>query len=125
MPRWAILAVAGLVVIAAAVALAHRPSQAERAADLRGVLTEMTTDIQSCAAGVGESLTALRMVQAEHGRNSTDVAEGMSVAQQAAQACAPANNELIANLDSYHVHESLASFLISGAAYHLPTYPPP
>ncbi len=125
MPRWAILAVAGLVVIAAAVALAHRPSQAERAADLRGVLTEMTTDIQSCAAGVGESLTALRMVQAEHGRNSTDVAEGISVAQQASQECAPANNELIDNLEAYQVPESLASFRLSGAVSGLVSWAAP
>jgi hypothetical protein len=124
-PRWVILAVAGLVVIAAAVALVHRPSQAERATDMRGVLTEMTTDIQSCAAGVGESLTALRLVQAEHGRNSTDVADGISVAQQAAQECAPANNELIDNLVAYQVPESLASFRLPGAVTGLVSWAAP
>ena len=34
-----------------AVALVQRPSTAERASDLRGFLSDMTTDIESCAAG--------------------------------------------------------------------------
>ena len=114
-PRWVILAVAGLLVIAAAIALVHRPSQAERAADMRGVLTEMTTDVQSCAASVGESLTALRLVQSEHVRSATDVKDGIGVAQYGVQECAPADNELLDNLESYQVPESLASFRLSAA----------
>ncbi len=114
-PKWVLMTLAGLLVIAAAVALVHKPSQAERATDLRGVLAEMTTDIQSCAAGVGESLSALRQVQAEHPRNSTDVSDGILVAQNGAQECAPANNELIDNLESYQVPESLAGFRLAGA----------
>lgn len=114
-PKWVVLALAGLLVVAAAVALVHKPSQAQRATDLRGVLTEMTTDIQSCAAGVGESLTALRQVQAEHARNSSDVADGIGVAQYGVQECAPANNELLDNLEAYQVPESLASFQLGRA----------
>jgi hypothetical protein len=114
-PRWVILAVAGLLVVVAAVALVHRPSQAERAADMRSVLTEMTTDIQSCAASVGESLTALRLVQAEHIRSATDVKDGIGVAQFGVQECAPADNELLVNLESYQVPESLASFRLAAA----------
>ena len=104
-----------LLVIAAAVALVHKPSRAERATDMRGVLAEMTTDIQSCAAGVGESLTALRLVQAEHSRSSTDVRDGIGVARYGAQECSPANNELLDNLEGYQVPESLASFGLTGA----------
>jgi hypothetical protein len=114
-PRWIVLAVAALLVIAVAVALVHKPSQAERAADMRGVLAEMTTDIQSCAAGVGESLTALRLVQAEHSRSSTDVRDGIGVAQYGAEECSPADNELLDNLEGYQVPESLASFHLTGA----------
>jgi hypothetical protein len=109
------LAGAGLLLIAAAVALVHKPSRGERATDLRGFLTEMTTDIQSCAGGVDESLTALRIVQAEHFGNPTDVSQGISVAQQGAQNCSPANNELIDNLEGYQVPESLASFRLASA----------
>jgi hypothetical protein len=102
--------VAGLAVGAVAVALVHKPSRSERASDMRGVLQELTTDIESCAGGVGESLTALRQVQAEHPPGSTDVSDAISIAQQAAANCSPANNELIDNLESYQVPESLASF---------------
>ncbi len=109
-PRWVLLAGAGLLVIAVLVALVHKPTQGERASDLRGVLQELTTDIESCAGGVGESLTALHQVQAEGGRNATDVSQGISVAQQAGANCAPANNELIDNLENYQVPESLDSF---------------
>jgi hypothetical protein len=114
-PRWIFLALAVLLMIAAAVALVHKPSQAERATDMRGVLAEMTTDIQSCAAGVGESLTALRQVQAEHSRSSTDVRDGIGVAQYGVQECSPANNELLDNLEGYQVPESLARFHLTGA----------
>jgi hypothetical protein len=115
MPRWLLLAGAGVLVIAVAVALVHKPSTAERASDMRGLLQEVTADIESCAGGVGESLTALRLVQAENFRSSADVSDGISVAQQGAANCAPANNELIDDLESYQVPESLDSFGLSGA----------
>jgi hypothetical protein len=110
MPRWVLLAGAGLLVVAVAVALVHKPSKAERASDMRGLLQEVTADIQSCAGGVGESLTALRQVQAESPRSSADVSDAISIAQQGAANCSPANNELIDNLENYQVPESLASF---------------
>ena len=113
-PKWALLAGLVLVLAGVAVALVHRPSKAERAADLRGVLQEMTTDIQSCAGGVGESLQALRLVQAEGGRNGKHVADTISIAEQGAANCSPANNELIDNLENYQVPESLDSFRLAG-----------
>jgi hypothetical protein len=114
-PRWVFLAGAVLLAVAVAVALVHKPSQAERASDMRGLLQEVTADIQSCAGGVGESLTALRQVQAETPRSSTDVSDAISVAQQGAANCSPANNELIANLEGYQVPESLDSFGLKSA----------
>lgn len=110
MPRSVLLAIAAFLVAAVAVALVHKPSPAERATDMRGFLQEVTSDIESCAAGVGESLTALHEVQAEHFSNSSDVSDGISVAQQGAANCAPANNEQIDNLENYQVPESLHSF---------------
>jgi len=77
---------------------------------MRGFLQEVTTDIESCSGGVGESLTALRDVQAEHFANSTDVSDGISVASQGAANCAPANNEQIDDLENYQVPESLDGF---------------
>ena len=115
MPRWVLLVIALFLAAAVAVALVHKPSAAERAIDMRGFLQEVNSDIESCAGGVGESLTALHQVQAEHFGNSTDISQGISVAQQGAANCAPANNEEIDNLESYQVPESLYSFgLVKG-----------
>jgi hypothetical protein len=110
MPRWTVLAIAAFLTAAVAVALVHKPSNAERASDMRGFLQYVTSDIESCAAGVGESLTALHEVQAEHFGNSGNVAAGISVAQQGAANCEPANNEQIDDLENYQVPESLDSF---------------
>jgi hypothetical protein len=125
MPRWVILCFAGLLAVAVAVALVHKPSQAERATDLRGFLQDVTTDIESCAAGVGESLTALREVQGEHYSNATNISAGVSVAEQGAANCEPANNEQIDDLESYQVSESLDSFKLVGAVTALVTWAVP
>lgn len=109
-PRWVLAVFAALVVVAVAVALVHKPSSAERASDLRGFLHDVTYDIESCAAGVGESLSALHQVQAENYRSAADVQDGISVAQQGAANCAPANNEQIDDLENYQVPQSLDSF---------------
>ena len=114
-PRWVPLALVPLLAAAVAVALVHKPSRAERASDMRGFLAEVTTDIESCAGGVGESLTALRDVQAEHYGNAADVSAGISVAEQGAANCSPANNEQIDDLENYQVPESLDSFGLAAA----------
>ena len=110
LPRWVLLAAIPVVVAAIAVSLVHRPSQAERASDLRGYLQALTTDVESCAGGVSESLTALRLVQAEHWSSADDVADGISVARQGAANCAPAENEQIDDLENYQAPESLDGF---------------
>ena len=109
-PRWVLLAVIPLVAAAIAVALVHRPSQAERASDMRGYLQALTTDVESCAGGVSESLTALRLVEAEHWSSASDVADGINVARQGAANCAPAQNEQIDDLENYQAPESLDGF---------------
>ncbi|HEY6279186.1 MAG TPA: hypothetical protein VIX86_22970 [Streptosporangiaceae bacterium] len=118
-PRW--LWVAGALVLAAAVlvGLAHHPSRAERATDMNGFLHDMTYDIQSCAGGVSESLTALHEIQAGA---SHDVATATGIATYGAANCVPANNELLADLTQYQVHESLASFHLDSAANGLVTW---
>jgi hypothetical protein len=114
LPRWTYLVVAALVVIAVAVSLAHKPSQSERASDMNGFLQEVTTDIQSCAGGVGESLTALREVQSGQDSTSTDRSDAVIIAQAGAANCSPANNEQIDDLENYQVPESLDNFQLAG-----------
>jgi hypothetical protein len=124
-PRWVLLAIAALVAIAVAVSLVHRPSQAERATDLRGFLHEVTADIQSCAGGVGESLTALRLVESGQASTPVDVSDGISVAQQGSANCSPADNEEIDNLESYQIPQSLDSFGLKDAVSSLVTWAAP
>ncbi len=118
-PRW--LFAAGAVVLAAAVlvGLAHHPSRAERATDMNGFLHDMTYDIQSCAGGVSESLTALHAIQAGA---SHDVATATGIATSGSANCSPANNELLADLTQYQVTESLASFRLDRVANGLVTW---
>jgi hypothetical protein len=107
MPRW--LLAAGLLVLAAGVlvGIAVHPSRSQRATDLNGFLTDMKTDIQSCAGGVRDSLTAMRAI--ERG-TSHDVGTAIGIATYGSQNCSPANNMQLDDLVVYQVHESLASF---------------
>lgn len=114
-PRWSYLAASALLVAAVAVGLVHKPTQGERASDLRGFLQQVTADIESCAGGVGESLTALHQVQSGAASTAADISDGISVAQQGAANCSPANNELIDDLENYQVPESLYSYKLAGA----------
>jgi hypothetical protein len=78
---------AGAVVLVAGLALAaipRHPSTSQRATDLRGVVQEMNTDIESCAGGVSESLTALHAIQAG---TSHDVKTAVSIAATGVQNC--------------------------------------
>jgi len=124
-PRWLLLSIAALVLVAVAVALVHKPSQAQRASDLRGFLREVTTDIESCAGGVGESLTALRQVETDQASKATDVSDGISVARQGSANCSPADNEQIDNLENYQVPQSLDSFGLAGSVSGLVTWAAP
>lgn len=120
-PRWLLLAGALIVVGIVLVALAHKPSRSQQAGDLKGVLSEMTTDIQSCAGGVSESLLALHQVEA--GANSAkNVQATIKIARYGARNCSPANNELLGDLTQYQVHESLAGFHLETAVNDLVTW---
>ena len=121
-PRSLVLVGIALVGAAVLVGLAHRPSQAQRASDLRGFLTDMTADIQSCAGGVSESLTALHAVQSG---TSSDVPTAVDIAETGAANCSPANNELLDDLEEYQVTESLASFRLSRVVSGLVTWAAP
>jgi hypothetical protein len=106
-PRWWFAAGAAIVVAGVLVGIAVHPSKSQRAADLNGFLTDMKTDIQSCAGGVRESLIALHSIEAgtEH-----DVGTAIHIATYGSGNCSPANNVLLDDLVGYQVQESLSSF---------------
>ena len=106
-PRWML---AGAVVLVAGLTLAaipHHPSSSQRVTDLRGVVQEMNTDIESCAGGVSESLTALREIQSG---TSHDIKTAVGIATFGATNCSPANSMPMDDLVGYQVQESLSSF---------------
>lgn len=107
--------VAGLVLVA----VPHRPSAAQRAADLSGMVHDLTIDIESCAGGVTDSLTALRAI--ESGTND-DVKTAVKIANTATANCAPGNNMQLEDLVQYQVPESLASFHLEAAVNDLVTW---
>ena len=107
--------VAGLVLTA----IPHRPSAAQRAADLRGMAHDLTIDIQSCAGGVTDSLTALRAIESG---TSHDVKTAVTIANNASANCAPGNNTQMEDLVQYQVPGSLASFHLDAAVNDLVTW---
>jgi hypothetical protein len=108
-----------LVVGLTLAALPHRPSTAQRATDLRGMVHDLTIDIESCAGGVNDSLTALRAIQSGA---SHDVQTAVSIARTAADNCSPANSMPMEDLVQYQVPESLASFHLERAVNDLVTW---
>jgi len=111
-PRWSIPAVVALIGIGVAVGLAHHPSHAQRATDMHGFLYAVTYDIDSCAGPVHDSLSALQQVQSGA---SHDIKTAVSIANNGAAQCSPANNELIDDLENYEVPESLSSYHLGRA----------
>ena len=118
-PKWML---AGGVVLVAGLTLAalpHHPSASQRVTDLRGVVQEMNTDIESCAGGVSESLAALHAIQAG---TSHDVKTAVSIAATGVQNCSPANSMPMDDLVQYQPPESLASFHLDQTVNDLVTW---
>lgn len=112
LPSWALAAGAVLLAVAVAVGLSHRPTNGQRAADLRGLLGTLQSDIGSCAAGVRESLTLLHTIDTGA---SHDLPTALSEVSYGAANCSPANNELLGDLTSVQVPESLSSYHLQAA----------
>jgi hypothetical protein len=106
-PRWMLAGGTALVAGLTLAALPHHPSTSQRATDLRGVVQTLNTDIQSCAGGVSESLTALQEIQSGA---SHDVKTAVSIASTGAANCSPANSMPMDDLVQYQPPESLSSF---------------
>ena len=115
-PRWWFAAGLAIVVAGVLVGLAVHPSKSQRATDLNGFLTDMTTDIQSCAGGVRDSLTAMRAINAG---TSHDVGTAIGIATYGSGNCSPANNMQLDDLVGYQVQESLSSFRLDRVVYGL------
>ena len=121
-PRLLWVAGAAVLAIAVALALVHRPSHAEQASDLRGFLQDMNTSIESCAGGVGESLTAMQGIESGASR---DVADGAKVATDGANNCTLAYSMQLDDLTSYQVTQSLTSYHLAAAVQGLVTWADP
>jgi hypothetical protein len=107
--------VAGLVLVA----IPHRPSTSQRAADLQGVVHDLNYDIESCAGGVTDSLTALQAIKSG---TSHDVTTAVTIANTAAANCSPGNNMQMEDLVQYQIPESLASFHLDAGVNDLVTW---
>ncbi len=118
-PTWMLAAGALLVAGLVLAAVPHRPSTEQRAADLRGMVQNLTTDIESCAGGVSDSLTALRAIQSGA---SNDVKTAVTIANTAAANCSPANSMPMEDLVQYQAPGSLASFHVQTAVNDLVTW---
>jgi hypothetical protein len=111
-PGWVVAVGAILLMVAVAVGFAHRPTNGQRAADLRSFLHQLNADVESCSGGVRESLLVLRKIDSGASR---DVKTALKVARIAAANCSPANNELLGDLTSVQPPESLASYHLGTA----------
>jgi len=118
-PKWMIAACLVLVAGLTLAAIPHRPSTAQRAADLRGMVHDLNSDIESCAGGVTDSLTALRAIESG---TSHDVQTAVTIANTAAANCSPANSMPMEDLVQYQVPESLDSFHLDAAVNDLVTW---
>lgn len=118
-PRWMLAGAAVLVAGLVIAAIPHHPSTAQRASDLRGFVKDVNTDIESCAGGVTDSMSALRAIQAG---TSHDVGTAVKIANDAAANCSPANSMPLDDLVQYQVTESLASFHLQDTVNDLVTW---
>ena len=118
-PRWLFAAAAVLVAGLVIAAIPHHPSTSQRVTDLRGFVHDTSTDIQSCAGGVRDSLTALQAIQAGA---SHDVKTAAGIATYGASNCSPANSMPMEDLVQYQVTESLSSFHLDTTVNDLVTW---
>ena len=118
-PRWMIVGAVVLVAGLTLAAIPHHPSTSQRAADLRTLVHDLNTDIESCAGGVSDSMTALRAIQSGASR---DVPTAVKIATMAAANCSPANSMPMEDLVQYQAPGSLASFHVQTAVNDLVTW---
>ncbi|HMD92175.1 MAG TPA: hypothetical protein VKG80_05980 [Trebonia sp.] len=111
-PLWVFAVIIALVAGVVVVVLPHKPSQAQRAGDLKGYFSDVTAGIESCAGGEHDSMTAYDQVLAG---DTADFSTAAGILTLGAQNCSPANNESLSDFASYQVTESLAQFPLDTA----------
>jgi hypothetical protein len=111
-PLWVFGALVALAVAGFLVALSVRPSQSERAADLRGYFGDVSTGVGSCAAGLRDSMTSYAAVM---GGDQAELGTARSIVAYGASNCEVATNESLSDFDNYQVSESLDSLHLGTA----------
>ena len=111
-PLWvfAILAVAAAGIVL--VSLSHKPSQSQRASDLKGYFGDVTTGVGSCAAGLQGSESAYDQVL---GGDTAQAKTALAIFTYGGSNCTVAGNEALNDFANYQVTESLASLNLDTA----------
>jgi hypothetical protein len=118
-PKWMLAGAAILVAGLVLAAWPSHPSNAQRVADLKSMVNDLTTDIESCAGGITDTSTALHELQ---NGTSNDIGTGQEIATTAVNNCSPANNMQLDDLTQYQVPNSLAQFHLDVAVQDLITW---
>jgi hypothetical protein len=111
-PLWVFGALVVIVIAGFLVALSVRPSQSQRATDLRGYFGDVTTGVGSCAAGLRDSMTSYEAVMRG---TAGELATAKSIAAYGASNCQVATNESLSDFANYQVSESLDSLHLVAA----------
>jgi hypothetical protein len=111
-PLWVFGALIAVAIAGSLVALSVRPSQSERATDLRGYFGDVTTGVGSCAAGLRDSMTSYQAVMAGDG---AELGTAKSIVGYGASNCQVATNESLSDFANYQVSESLDSLRLGAA----------
>jgi hypothetical protein len=111
-PLWVFVALVVVAIAGFGVALSVRPSQSQRAADLRGYFGDVSTGVGSCAAGLRDSMTSYRAVM---GGDRPELGTAKSIVAYGASNCQVATNESLSDFDNYQVSESLDSLHLAAA----------
>jgi hypothetical protein len=111
-PLWVFGALAVVAVAGFLVALSVRPSQSQRATDLRGYFGDVSTGVGSCAAGLRDSMTSYRAVM---GGDTTELGTATAIVAYGASNCQVATNESLSDFDNYQVSESLDGLHLAAA----------
>jgi hypothetical protein len=111
-PLWVFGALVVVAIAGFLVALSVRPSQSERATDLRGYFGDVTTGVGSCAAGLRDSMTSYQAVM---GGEVAELGTAKSIVAYGASNCQVATNESLSDFDNYQVSESLDSLHLVAA----------
>jgi hypothetical protein len=111
-PLWVFGALVVVAIAGFLVALSVRPSQSQRATDLRGYFGDVSAGVGSCAAGLRDSMTSYRAVM---GGDAPELGTATSIVAYGASNCQVATNESLSDFYNYQVSESLDALHLAAA----------